>query len=94
MTYFNITKTNGLRGKLVSNDTFTLAFCPGMRESTPATLRAFVSEKSLRRLAAMPGHEKAEKALAIRAQFSAHGANRRSVRLFRSDSSLIGDYDL
>jgi hypothetical protein len=71
MTYFNITRTDGSRGRLVSNETFTLAFCPGMVESTPETLRAFVKKISLRRLAAMPGHEKAERALEYHCQISA-----------------------
>ena len=96
-TYYNITRTNGTRARLVSNDTFTLAFCPGMIESTPTELRAFVSEKSLIRLAKNDGLDsKAAKALALRFQRSFHGAGRVSVQIFDDENGgkLAGDFNI
>jgi hypothetical protein len=63
MQYHNITYVTGKRGRLVSDDTFTLAFCPGRVESTPSELRARVSVASLKRLAKID--DKAAKALGI-----------------------------
>jgi len=72
----NITTNNGKRMNLTTDDTLTLAF-PRMEESTPATLRAIVCEKSLRRIAATSADSneisKVEKALALKLQLSSHG---------------------
>ena len=76
-----VTKTNGKRSYLLTDDTLTLAF-PKMIESTPATLRAAISEKSLRRIAQRGDSNeisKAGKSLELRCQLSAHGAGRHSV---------------
>jgi hypothetical protein len=65
MQYYNITYVTGKRGRLVSDDTFTLAFCPGRVESTPGELRARVSVASLKRLAKID--DKAARALDMEA---------------------------
>lgn len=62
-----VTKTNGKRSYLLSDDTLTLAF-PGMIESTPTSLREFVSESSLRRISRIGDSNeisKAKKALEL-----------------------------
>ena len=65
-----VTGTNGTRFTLSTDDTFTLAFARWV-ESTPASLRARVSERSLRRIAARSpdGNEqsKARRALGMEA---------------------------
>jgi len=95
MIYDNATSTAGKRIKLRTDGTFTLAFCPNCVESTPVTLRAFVCEKSLSRLAEKYGFgSKAAKALALDFQKSAHGLNKFSVQIFNADGVLVGDFNL
>jgi hypothetical protein len=80
---------------LYTDDNFTLAF-EGMVESTPAELRAWVNEDSLNKLLGSEDRNisaKAEKALSLRLQLSAHGAGRKSAQVF-SDEGLILDQDL
>ena len=67
----NITTNSSKRMNLTTDDTLTLAF-PRMEESTPATLRAIVCEKSLKRIVVTSKDSneisKVEKALALKLQ--------------------------
>jgi hypothetical protein len=90
-----VTLNDGTRSTLRTDDTLTLAFT-GMTETTPASLRAFVCEKSLNRIASTSTDSnevsKAEKALALRLQLSSHGAGRKSAQVF--GDGLIFDANL
>lgn len=92
----NITTNNGKRMNLTTDDTLTLAF-PRMEESTSATLRAIVCEKSLRRIAATSSDSneisKVEKALALKLQLSSHGVGLKSAQVF-DGAKLVLDYNL
>jgi len=92
----NVTTNSGKRMNLTTDDTLTLAF-PRMEESTPATLRAIVCEKSLTRIAESTTdsneRSKVEKALALKLQLSNHGAGRKSAQVF-DGSKLVLDYNL
>lgn len=92
----NVTTNTGKRITLTTDDTLTLAF-PRMVESTPATLRAIVCEKSLRRIAESTvdrnEFSKVKKALSLRLQLSNHGAGRKSAKVF-DGSKLVLDFNL
>jgi hypothetical protein len=92
----SITTTNGKRMTLTTDDTLTLAF-PRMVESTPATLRAIICEKSLNRIleTSTDSNEirKAKQALALRLQLSNHGVGRKSAQVF-DGAKLVLDYNL
>jgi len=92
----NITTNNGKRMNLTTDDTLTLSF-PRMEESTPATLRAIVCEKSLKRIVktSTDSNEisKVEKALAMKVQVGNHGCGRKSAQVFDC-SKLVLDYNL
>jgi hypothetical protein len=92
-----VTTTTGKSTTLTSCDTLTLAFVRGV-ESTPVTLRAFISEQSLKRIArdSTDSNEriKADRALSFRLQFSDHGAGSRSAQVFGSVGGLVGDFNL
>jgi hypothetical protein len=92
----NVTTNNGKRINLTTDDTLTLAF-PQMEESTPATLRAIVCEKSLRRIERTTGDSnergKVQRALALELQLSSHGMGKKSAQVFDA-SKLVLDYNL
>lgn len=91
-----ITTNNGKRMHLTTDETLTLAF-PRMEESTPATLRAVVCEKSLRRIATNTSdsneRSKVAKALGLKLQLSDHGMGRKSAQVF-DGSKLVLDWNL
>lgn len=94
MKKIKVSTNNGKRITLTSDDTYTLAF-PKMKESTPETLRAIVSEKSLRRISNSDDQNnasKAKKALSFRIQKSYHGCGVVSVQVFDCNEKLKCDY--
>jgi hypothetical protein len=68
-----------------------------MEESTPATLRARVCEKSLSRILQTTADNnevsKLEKALGLKLQLSDHGMGRKSAQVF-DGVKLVCDYNL
>jgi hypothetical protein len=92
----NVTLNTGRKTQLFTDDTLTLAF-PYLTESTPATLRARVSERSLRHIAAHSTDrnevEKANAALALQLQLSDHGMGKKSAQVFEG-SKLVLDWNL
>ena len=93
-THTRVTTTTGRHLRLRTDDTYTLAFPHGV-ESTPATLRAIVCERSLLRLSHSIDYNvrtKANLALGLRVQLSDHGT-RKSAQVFAFDQ-LICDVNL
>lgn len=91
-----VTTTNGKRIRLHTDDTLTLAF-PGMVESTPASLRAMISQRSLEEIAYSGDYNessKARKALKLSFQIGSRGCGRRSVQVFDEHSRLLADYNI
>ena len=84
----------GGRTTLSSNDTRILAF-PRGETSIPSTLRAKVSEKSLKRIRDNPRWDgssvqaKVKRALALRLQLSDHGCGRKSAQVFDGDRLVL-----